>query len=179
VNYRPFKQEVITTNELENKMDFFINTLYTEVMSGTKQQQYKNVKRLKKLLKGFTLMLGTGVGTTTRTFAATVPTTSQTTNPLSIPITTGGENTITPVVVMQFGLKVALITIAVGVALSMSMLAIAGIYRMCRKKDIATEWSTDVIKGLVQVLISVPITYILFYLAQLLFKHLPVLNGLF
>ncbi|MNP86984.1 hypothetical protein D3C76_1875650 [compost metagenome] len=50
---------------------------------------------------------------------------------------------------------------------------------MFRKRDIATEWTTDIVKGLVQVLIAIPVTYVLYFLAQILFSHLTVIKALF
>jgi hypothetical protein len=161
-----YSRPYMTVNT-EDRVLFLADILQKEVIVGTVEQQLKRAKKLKKLLKGFVTVVGVGLKMTPKAFAATTPA-----------ITTGAT-AITPAVVMQWGLTLALISVSVGVALAMIMLSVAGIYRMFRKRDIATEWSTDVIKGLVQVLIAVPTVYLLFYLAQLVFKNLPVLNGLF
>jgi hypothetical protein len=162
---RPF-QKFDMGSITEERVLFLASTLKEEVIKGTTEQQLKNVKKLKKLLRGFAAVAAVGLKTAPKAFAAP-------------PALAAGGTAITPAVVMQWGLTLALISVSVGVALAMIMLSVAGIYRMFRKRDIATEWSTDVIKGLVQVLIAVPTVYLLFYLAQLVFKNLPMLSGLF
>jgi hypothetical protein len=166
VSYNRPLQTFAIGSQKEEKVLFLASTLQEEVIKGTTEQQKKNIRKLKKLLRGFAAVAVVGMKTSPKAFAATTP-------------ALGTGAAITPAVVMQWGLTLALISVSVGVALAMIMLSVAGIYRMFRKRDIATEWSTDVIKGLVQVLIAVPTVYLLFYLAQLVFKNLPVLNGLF
>lgn len=153
----------------EEKVLFLAENLRKEVLTGSRKQQARNVKKLKKLIRGFTIVGAVAMKTSPKAMAATA---AVTTPP-------AGAAAITPALVMTWGLNLALISVALGVSLSMVMLSIAGIYRMFRKREMATEWSTDVIKGLVQVLIAVPTVYLLFYLAQMVFKNLPVLNGLF
>lgn len=170
VQYRPFKKE-----KLNGGTTFLTENLVKEVIQGTEVKKKRNVKELKKLYKGFVsiLAVGTGMGMLLplTTFA------QETTNPL-----VGQQDVapidITPPQVMEWGMTLALIVVSVGVALSVSMLAVAGIYRMFRKRKESAEWTTDIVKGLVQVLISIPIVYALFYLAQLIFQHLPMLGGL-
>lgn len=161
VAYRPFG-----INEAEDRVLFMANILKEEVMRGSEKQQYKNVKKLKKFLKTSLSALGAGAGMSTRAFAATTT-------------AIGATNPLTPAIVMKWGITIALIAVAAGVALSMIMLAVAGIYRMFRKRDIATEWTTDIVKGLVQVLIAVPVVYVIYVLAQMLFSNLTILKALF
>lgn len=167
VTYNPF--EKMTIYPKEERVTFLAETLLKEVMQGTEEQRRKRIKKLKKIYTKFVSVLGASVMMAPKAFAA-----EGTTKAVLL-----GTGTITPAVVMKWGLTLALLTVSAGVALSGSLLAIAGIYRMFRKRDAAEEWTTDIIKGLVQVLIAVPTVYVLFYLAQFVFKNLPMLGGLF
>ena len=149
-------------SEIEDKMLFLAETLKQEVLEGG--HQIKKIRQLKKLFRKFAVVFGVKVGMASPAFAATVA--------------TGAAQTITPAIILHWGIMLALITVSIGVAISMSMLAIAGIYRMFRRRDEATEWSVDIVKGLVQVLVAVPIVYVVFTVAQHMFKALPALSGL-
>lgn len=152
---------------------FLAETLYKEVVNQDRLSgRNRRLKSLKKLHKGFMSILVTAmVASPTTTFAQ-----SGTYQNMMTPVSSNQE--ITPSTVMEWGIKLSLITVAIGVAIAGSLLAIAGVYRMLRKRDEAQEWTTDIIKGLVQVLIAIPIVYSLFYLAQIVFKRIPVLEGL-
>lgn len=162
VSYIGFKPLVMTENE--KKISFLTNSLLREVMAETGEKQLKKIKKLKKLMKVSMSILATVVTLAPKALAATGMTAAE---------------TITPAVVMKWGLTIALISVSAGVAISMTMFTVAGIYRMFRKRKEATEWTTDIVKGLVQVLIAVPTVYVLYFLAQLLFSHLTVLKALF
>lgn len=170
VSYKSPVQQFNLKEKVEDDVLFIANTLQKGVIEGTTGQQRKKIKQLKKLLKGFVVVMGAGIQATPKAFAAA---------PLTGATTTAAANQITPAMVMSWGLNLALISVSVGVALSMTLLTLAGIYRMMRKRKEAEEWTTDVIKGLVQVLVAVPVVYLLFYLAQTVFKSLPILSGLF
>lgn len=170
VSYKSPVQQFNLKERVEDNVLFIASTLQKEVIKGTTGQQRKKIKQLKKLLKGFVVVMGAGIQATPKAFAAA---------PLTGATTSAAANQITPAMVMSWGLNLALISVSVGVALSMTLLTLAGIYRMMRKRKEAQEWTTDVIKGLVQVLVAVPVVYLLFYLAQTVFKSLPILNGLF
>lgn len=164
----------VTFNQSEQKAvkdhtAFIVENLIKEVKSGTSQQQRQKIKQLKSLFRKFVSILGGAAAIAPKaTFAAGTG--------MSAGALAG--TTITPQIVMHWGITLSLITVAVGVALSGSLLAVAGIYRMFRKRDVAQEWTTDIVKGLVQVLVAVPVVYTIFQLSQLLFKNLPVLSGL-
>ncbi|ATN94425.1 hypothetical protein BSP9_076 [Bacillus phage BSP9] len=170
VSYKSPVQQFNLKEKVEDDVLFIASTLQKEVIKGTTGQQRKKIKQLKKLLKGFVVVMGAGIQATPKAFAAA---------PLTGATTSAAANQITPAMVMSWGLNLALISVSVGVALSMTLLTLAGIYRMMRKRKEAEEWTTDVIKGLVQVLVAVPVVYLLFYLAQTVFKSLPILSGLF
>ena len=157
-------------DRVKNQVSFLAEGLRKEVMTGPTKQRERRVKTLKKLQKGFVSILGAVMLINPVTaFAQTIGDT--------YPAIQGGME-ITPNIVMSWGLNIALMTVAIGVALSGALFAIAGIYRMFRKRREAEEWTTDIIKGLIQVLIAVPTVYALFHLAQIVFKSLPVLSNL-
>ncbi|AZV43700.1 hypothetical protein BAOM_3091 [Peribacillus asahii] len=58
-----------------------------------------------------------------------------------------------------------LIRLALGgsVLLSVILLIAAGTLRQFRKKKEAMEWSTDIIKGFIQILIATPLIFLLYY----------------
>lgn len=158
VEYIPFKK-VTTVNEA--KSVFMVNKLVEEVMQEVDGKRIKKVRKLKKLLKVSMSVLGVSLNTAPKAFAATATLTS---------------SALTPGMIFQYGLVVAGIAVAVGVVVAMTMLAVAGIYRMFRKKQEADAWSQDILRGLVQVLISVPSVYLLYFLAKLLFANLDFLK---
>jgi len=164
VSYIRPVSELAVKGSKEDGMLFMVNNLKEEVLTGSSAQQLKNAKKLKKLLRGLTVVLAASIQMAPRAFAATMETTS------------GG---ITPDQIMQWGYSLAAISVSAGIAMSMVMLGIAGIMRMLNKRDMATNLTTDIIKGLVQVLVSVPTVMILFYLAQYMFRNLPSLGSLF
>lgn len=180
VNYhKPIEFYKLNNKESDdaNKVLFMAENLYMEVMEETSdQKRTKKVKQLKKMFQKFIFLLGTSaVLLPKRSMAAEVKNSWNQEEMLS----SGSQITLTPDTIMDWGLTVALITVAIGVAVSMTLLTAAGIYRMFRKKKESEEWSTDVLKGLAQTLISIPTVYLLYYLAHIVFKNLPVLHGLF
>lgn len=58
-----------------------------------------------------------------------------------------------------------------GVGISLLLLQSAGIYRMFRKKKEATEWTSDILKGLTQVVASPILVSVIAVLAYLLFGN--------
>lgn len=153
--------------EQEEKLVFLTKSFYKEVIEGaTQKEKKKRTRELKRLLQisMTTLAIGLGMGIGTNAHAATG-------SPKSPPIT--------PDVVMEWGLMIALIVVSAGAALSMILLSVAGIYRMFRKRKETAEWNQDIIKGAVQVLVAIPTIYLLYFIAQLVFKKLPMLSGLF
>lgn len=158
-------------DKVKDSISFLAGNLEREVMQGTDQQKSKNIKKLKKLQKGFVSILGMAMAMSPiSAFAQTQED--------SYPTLVGEGVEITPDIVMTWGLKIALMTVAIGVAISGALLVTAGVYRMFRKRKEAEEWTTDIVKGLVQVLIAIPTVYALFHLAQIVFRSLPVLDTL-
>jgi len=159
VEYIPFKK--VTETQAEDKSVFMATNLIEEVVQEVDGKRIKKAKKLKKLLKVAMTVLGVSLNTAPKAFAAT---------------TAIASSTLTPGMIFQYGLVVAGIAVAVGVVTSIVMLSMAGTYRMFGKKQEANAWSQDIIRGLVQVLISIPSVYLLYYLAKLLFDNLDFLK---
>lgn len=149
----------------EEQVLFMAATLKEEVLQGTVEQQAKQAKKLKKIVKGFLVAGGVAIQTAPRALATGLQATA--TNP------------ITPATILDYGMTLAFILVASGVAFAMIALTAAGVARMFKRRDIADAWSTDIVKGLVQVLISIPTVLLLFYIAQMVFKNLPKFGSLF
>ena len=164
---------------LVDRTSFLAESLYKEVM-GEKQLSGRshNLKKLKSLHKGFMSILVTAMVVSPATTFAQTGSQMNSIYP-NATVSTESQSEITPDLVMQWGMTLSIITVAIGVAIASSLLAIAGVYRMLRKRKEAEEWTVDIIKGLVQVLIAIPLVYSLFYLAQLIFRNLPILGEMF
>lgn len=162
--------KIKSNSDISEGVLFLARNLKEEVLNGTKKEQKKNVKQLRKLLAQFTMIAVVGLATTQPLIAEANGFMTTTSDITSTP-------EITPSTVMNWGLTIALIVVSVGVALSISLLAIAGIYLMItRKRQKTQEWTTDIIRGLVQVLISIPLVYGIFQLSQIVFRNLPFLE---
>ena len=177
-------KSVVTKQKLnmDNKVNgvfFLAENLKEEVLQGTLSQKKKNTKQLKKLLVQFVaISLMSGVALSFGILTAE-PLTASANSFMTTTATTPTTVEITPNSIMDWAMKIALLIVALGVGLSMCMLAIVGIYLMItRKRKEALDWNSDIIKGVVQVLVSIPLVYALFQLSQMVFKNLPFLEGL-
>lgn len=174
LNISPKKIMINTKHKVnahqKKSFSFLVNGLRREVLYGSYRERQKKIKNLKKLMKGFVSILGVGIL-------------------LSPTAILAQENQITPTQAMEeiqgmtgvmigWGLLIALFAVIVGVVVACALFAVSGIFRMLRKREITVEWNTDIIKGLVQVLITIPVVFSLFYLAQILFRKLPFLDGM-
>lgn len=63
-----------------------------------------------------------------------------------------------------------LIGMAIGASLALSVILLiaAGIMRQFRKKKESIEWSNDIIRGFLQILVATPVIFLLYYLTTLL-----------
>lgn len=157
----------------------FLAERFSEEVTKETQLSGKNrkLKKLKKLHKGFTSILVTAMMASPITALAQTTTQINSIHPNAVPVT-GNEQEITPALVMQWGASISLIVVAIGIAIAASLLAIAGVYMMLTKRKEASEWTMDIIKGLVQVLIAIPLVYTLYYLAQIVFRNLPIISDM-
>ena len=158
-------------------MVFLAETLKTEVITGTKKKQKKNLKQLKRLFFQFTKIALT-IGTASLLGTYTLSPNSVAASTI-LKMTTPTTPEITPSMIIDWGFQIALLVMATGFALAAIMFGIVGIYQMVmRKKDVVIEWNSDIVKGLIQVLVSIPLVYALYLLAQFVFKRLPIFEGI-
>ena len=159
VEYTPF-----TKVPMEDESVFMYQNIKEEIMSAKGMQKLKKIKQAKKIIKMSLSILGASASLTTRTFASGVTGNTPLLNPLN------------PGVMVEYGLQIAFIAVGVAVALSIVLLVIAGTLRMFRKSHEANVWTQDIIKGITQVLISVPSIYIIYRVASYLFRNLNFLS---
>lgn len=86
---------------------------------------------------------------------------------------------ISPQVIFQLSLKVALIGLGVSFGVAMIMLILMGILKMFKKRQLAKEWTTDIYKGFVHCLVTIPTIFALYYIATTLFGQLNISNETF
>src|SRR5205085_4496929 len=128
-----------------NDINFHIPTLIEEVISLPKSK----IKQYKKTIQTFLVTASSFMILPLKSMAASsVPV--GTTN---LPQSAVGM----PPELLQLLLQILKISVGTAVLLSMILLVGAGVMRMFRKKKEATEWTTDIVKGLIQILIAVPI----------------------
>lgn len=155
VNYQFSNPIVIEPDTISlNDVNFYIPTLIKEV----KQLPKNKLNKYKKITKTFLMTVSSFLILPFSSMASTLPTST-------LPKTAEG---IPPELLT---LLITLLTIAVGGAIFIAgiMLAVTGIGKMFRVKGI-TQWTSDIIKGLVQALAAIPVVFLIYYLATLLFK---------
>lgn len=153
VEYVPFKKVTISR---ESKV-------FTQMMER-KVVKVRNIQKIKKIMKTMATVTGVSLSMGTRAFASGLSGATPILNP------------ITPGVIIEYGLQLAFISISVAVGLAMVLLTVSGMLRMLRRKQEASEMSNDVVKGLVQVLISIPSVYLIYKIASYLFRNLNFLS---
>lgn len=178
-SYKHKSSNLILKDKFDKGVLFLAETLKEEVIQGTKKEQKKKVKQLKKLFVQLAMISMTiGLGTSLEILTAQ-PLTASANSLIPTTTETSPLTDINPTNVMKWGLTVAMIVVSVGIAVAISLFAIAGIYLMfTRKRKEASEWTSDIIRGLTQVIVSIPLVYALFQLAQYIFKSIPFLDGL-
>jgi hypothetical protein len=91
----------------------------------------------------------------------------------SIPVgTTTLPNTATGMPPELLELLLTLLKISVGVAVILAaiLLVANGVGKMFRINGM-TQWAKDIVRGLIQVIVAVPIVFLIYYVANLLFGH--------
>ena len=190
--FKTYQEELVLRNNLKENFSsirvkakeikpvegvlFLAETLKEEVLRGTKKQQQKNIKKLRKLLLRFSLiaLMAGGFGILT-----VEPHTALAASNLIVTTTDTVTPEITPGTIMEWGLKIALMVVAIGLTLGICLLAVAGIYLMItRRRQETIEWNSDIIKGVTQVLVAIPTIYAIFQLTQFVFKNFNFLKGL-
>lgn len=153
VEYVPFKKVTISK---ESKV-------FTKMMER-REVKIRNIQKIKKIMKTMATVTGVSLNLTTKTFASGLTGATPVLSPL------------TPGVMIEWGLQIAFISVSVAVGLSMILLTVSGMLRMFRKGQESSVWTQDIVKGLIQVLISIPSVYIIYRVASYLFRSLNFLN---
>jgi hypothetical protein len=164
VNYKFTNPIVIKQENMRiNDINFHIPTLIEEVKNSSKNK----IKQYKKTIQTFLITASSFMILPLKSMAASsVPV--GTTN---LPQSAVGM----PPELLQLLLQILKISVGTAVLLSMILLVGAGVMRMFRKKKEATEWTTDIVKGLIQILVAVPIVFLIYFVVNLLFSN----NGWF
>ena len=135
--------------ELE-KQDFLMTTLLEEV----KHEKKRNLKKYAKICKVTIVTAALLLTIVHPTFAATIPGAQLVASNLPAPLPTTIPNSILPSDIVKVGVVLIGLSTAASSILAVVLAQLAGGYRMLRKGDEATKWTTDIIKGYTQVLVA-------------------------
>lgn len=160
INYSysaPFKvaEETIGIHDI----NFHIPTLVEEVKKLPKNKIREYKRNLQAILA------------TTSSFMMALPlksmaNTMQSTGVTTLPKSAEGM----PPEILNLLLMLLVIAVGCGVVFAAILLAAAGMSRMLGKRKEAKEWTVDIIKGLIQVLVAVPVVFLIYYIVNLLFS---------
>lgn len=169
VNYNLFNQ--ININEENVKVDtvnFHIPTLVKEVKGLKKSER----RKLKTVAQTFITTSTSFLLLSSKSMANTV----QSVNLNQVQPTTGTHLPTSgigmPPELLELMLTILVIIVGAAIILSIIFLVLAGTMRFIpkRKKE-ASEWTVDIVKGLVQVLMAPAIVFLIYYLASKLFAN--------
>lgn len=161
VNYHfttPFAIEQ-NTMRLQN-VNFHIPTLLKEVKKLPKRKR----KEYQTIAKSFLATATTFLMLPLRSMAESSAPTLQT-GATVLPQTATGM----PPELLELLLTLLKISVGTGIVLAAILLAANGIGKMFRINGM-TQWAKDIIRGLVQVLVAVPVVFLIYYVANLLFS---------
>jgi hypothetical protein len=139
-----------------NNVNFHIPTLVEEV----KKTPRKKLKEYQKAIKLFLTTAATFPIFASRSMASGLNATPTS----NLPHSAEGI----PPELLHLLIQLVVIIVAVGVIASIILLVVSGIGRMFRMKGM-TQWTTDIVKGLIQVMVAVPVVFMVYYLANLIF----------
>jgi len=136
-----------------NPVNFPMKINVEEVMNLSKKER----KKAKKVAKAFVATTMSFLSLSSRSMAEGLTQSAQ-------PVVNTGIPTDLIEPIME------LIKMALGgsILLAVLLLIAAGILRMFRKKKEASEWTTDIIKGFLQILIATPVIFLMYYIITLL-----------
>jgi hypothetical protein len=140
-----------------NNANFHIPTLVKEVKRTPKSK----LRQYKKTIQTFLITTSSFTMLPLRSMANTVIPTGTTTLPQSA---TG-----MPPELLELLLTLLKISVGAAVVLAAILLVANAIGRMFRINGM-TQWAKDIVKGLVQVMIAVPVVFLIYYVANLLFS---------
>lgn len=142
------------------EVDDIDNLNFQELIEEVRLLPRKQLKKYKKIAKTFLTTLATFPMLPLRSMAES-----------SIPSTTNLPHVATgmPPELLDLLLKILVIAVGASVILAAIMLVFAGVMRMFRKRKEANEWTVDIIKSLIQILVAVPVVFLIYYVSTLLF----------
>jgi len=162
VNYH-LSQPFVIENEIVsfNNVNFHIPTLLKEV----KRLPQSKIRQNKKTVQTFLVSASSFMMLPLKSMAnTTVPT--QQLGTTTLPQSGSGI----PPELLELLLKLLVIAVGTAVIFAAILLVGAGVMKMLRKRKEANEWTTDILKGLIQILVAVPVVFLIYYVANLLFS---------
>ena len=160
-NYRLFKSFNIDNETVRiNNVNFHIPTLLKEV----RQLPKTKVKQYKKTIRTFLVTIGSFAIFPLRSIASELPHSIQT-GTTTLPQSATGM----PPELLELLLMILKISVGAAVILAAILLVANAIGRMFRINGM-TQWAKDIIRALVQVLVAVPLVFLIYYVANLLFS---------
>jgi hypothetical protein len=150
----------------EEKVELFhLNFHIPTLLKEAKKLPRKKVKEYKKTIQTFLMTASSFLVLPLRSMANTgvspnVPATS------TLPNHAEGI----PPEILELLLKLLVISVGTAMIFGIILLVAAGVQRMLGNKKGATEWTTDIIRGLIQVMIASPVVFLVYYIISLLFR---------
>ncbi|MEH7374059.1 hypothetical protein [Neobacillus drentensis] len=148
------KDEVIGNNQI----NFHIPTLIEEV----KQLPKKKIKEYKRTIQAFLTTASSFLVLPLKSMAAPLQNMPASTLP------NHAEGI--PPEILELLLKLLVISVGSAVIFAAILLVAAGVKRMLGNRKESSEWTVDILKGLVQVMVAVPVVFLIYYVVSLLFK---------
>jgi hypothetical protein len=141
-------------------VNFHIPTLLEEV----KQLPKSKLRKSKKVIKAFLMTTTSVMILPLRSMAESLA------QPAVVATTLPQSATGMPPELLELLLTLLKISVGAAVILAAILLVINAIGKMFRINGM-TQWAKDIIRGLVQVLVAVPVVFLIYYVANLLFGH--------
>ncbi|MBT2730486.1 hypothetical protein J7E63_27040 [Bacillus sp. ISL-75] len=122
----------------------------------------KKIKEYKRIVQTFLATASSFMVLPLKSMANTFPSTGASTLP------TKAEGI--PPELLELLLKLLVISVGSAVVFAAILLVAAGVKRMLGNRKESNEWTVDIIKGLVQVMVAVPVVFLIYYVVSLLFS---------
>ncbi|WJV20717.1 hypothetical protein QU593_09905 [Rossellomorea marisflavi] len=142
-----------------NTINFPSQIWEEEVKKLTPHQRKANLRIVKSLI-------ASTISFMTLSSRSMAQSSTETVNPMGI----GGI----PQELMEPLLQILAGTLGCSVVFAMILLISSGVMRMLRQREKAIAWNTDIIKGLVQILISIPTISVLYVIVTKLLAHFDI-----
>lgn len=159
VNYNPIQPITVSDSSIGfHNVNFHLPTLLEEVKNLKKKERNQYKKQIQTFLAtSSSFLMLSPLMSTAKATNITVPATN-------IPKSAEGM----PPEIMDLLIGLLVIAVGAGVVLAAILLVSAGIGKMFRMKN-ASAWTVDILKGFTQILIAVPVVFVIYYVANLIF----------